>query len=232
MSEHIPAWKRAGLSQQKSKESYDPVKAGLKRSENGEDTGPKKPPKRVKVPKAERKSPPEADQLAYLRQYHEDRSNWKFSKQKQNWIIKNVFTIDKKYESALIEYVASIEGASKQRILEDCEKSIEEWNEYMSREEQEKDDKTDKLEKTKDENTDKAAVENDQADAENNKKENETTETDETAKDAEPPKGILKNKPAKPEPDTPAPPKEATAVRAQKIVEAITGSKPTLQYVE
>lgn len=139
----VPAWKKLGLSVKKDVVSDDlnttehleqqvvtkkvAKKLGRTSSEVNQNKE-KKPPKRQKLPKAERKAPPEKDQLAYLKQFHEDKDNWKFSKQKQNWLLKNIEQIPAKYNVALRNYVDSIQGGARQRLEEQLREVVDEWN--------------------------------------------------------------------------------------------------------
>jgi hypothetical protein len=137
-SDHIPAWKRAGL---KVKETVPAVGLDLKRPREkvkSDENTPKKLPKRIKLPKNERPPPPEADQLTYLRSYHNDRENWKFSKQKQNWILKNLYTIPDTYHDALVSYVEGLQGGSRQRVVEDAKQVVDSWNKFMREEDETK----------------------------------------------------------------------------------------------
>lgn len=146
----VPAWKRIGL-QVKQELDEDPLaitahlesdrvtnkelkkinKQKRKLEELKSSGKTKKPPKRVKLPKAERAPPPEKDQLAYLRQYKEDHENWKFSKQKQNWLLKNIAMIPQDYESALIIYFEGLQGASRNRLLVDLKLVVAKWNKVI-----------------------------------------------------------------------------------------------------
>ncbi|PSK41465.1 hypothetical protein C7M61_001148 [Candidozyma pseudohaemuli] len=144
----VPAWKKIGLKLDESRDntSYSGVvhlesanvdkklakKLNKKRSREEDKTKAtkeKKPPKRVKLPKAERKPPPEKDQLAYLRQYATDRENWKFSKQKQNWILKNLSEVPHEYEENLISYIEGIQGGARDRLIEQLTDVANQWNE-------------------------------------------------------------------------------------------------------
>ncbi|KAG7842595.1 hypothetical protein KL941_004971 [Ogataea angusta] len=127
-----PAWKRLGL---KIKETVENDPLGItkvnvikkRKAEPGPNTE-KKPPKRKKLPKNERPPPPEKDQLKYLRQYHEDRANWKFSKAKQTWILKNLKNIPQEYDEALKAYIASIQGGSRDRVRDEMMAVVDKWN--------------------------------------------------------------------------------------------------------
>ncbi|KAG7854240.1 hypothetical protein KL939_004988 [Ogataea angusta] len=127
-----PAWKRLGL---KIKETVENDPLGItkvnvikkRKAEPGPNTE-KKPPKRKKLPKNERPPPPEKDQLKYLRQYHEDRANWKFSKAKQTWILKNLKNIPQEYDEALKAYIASIQGRSRDRVRDEMMAVVDKWN--------------------------------------------------------------------------------------------------------
>lgn len=141
----VPAWKRLGL-QVKDEVTEDPLgttthlehdnvtnkiakKLNKKRKQDEDkNTKTKKPPKRVKLPKSERAPPPEKDQLAYLRQYTDEREKWKFSKQKQNWILKNIEEIPQSYEKSLVVYVEGMQGGARERLVIDLKKVVEEWN--------------------------------------------------------------------------------------------------------
>lgn len=145
MSEKVPAWKRIGLEVKKDVEE-DPLattthlehdtitnkiakKLNKKRKAETQDSKKStKAPKRVKAPKSERAPPPEKDQLAYLRQYEQDKDNWKFSKQKQNWLLKNIETIPQDFEKALILYVEGIQGGARTRLVDELMIVINKWN--------------------------------------------------------------------------------------------------------
>lgn len=149
MTEHIPAWKRIGLKVReelledplaitphiesstvtaKQAKKLNKQKRKLEEAALAGDQASKKPPKRIKLPKSERRPPPEKDQLAYLRQYDEDKDNWKFSKQKQNWILKNIKNIPDKYENALQNYLSGLQGGSRDRLVESLKEVIDKWN--------------------------------------------------------------------------------------------------------
>ncbi|ODQ64335.1 hypothetical protein NADFUDRAFT_52665 [Nadsonia fulvescens var. elongata DSM 6958] len=169
MSQHVPAWKRLGLKVTETAHddplalintlptTADAVLPGHKRKlpnqktpkrekatkrAIADDSLPKKAPKRVKVPKSDRAPPPESDQLAYLRMYHEDRANWKFSKQKQNWILKNLYTVDlEKYQDSLVAYLQGLQGGSKFRLVEECKAVMEAFKKFMEEDDEDDDDK-------------------------------------------------------------------------------------------
>ncbi|KAG7876132.1 hypothetical protein KL938_004804 [Ogataea parapolymorpha] len=132
-----PAWKRLGL---KIKETVENDPLGItkvniikkRKAEPGPNTE-KKPPKRKKLPKNERPPPPEKDQLKYLRQYHEDRANWKFSKAKQTWILKNLRNIPQEYDEALKSYIASVQGGSRDRVKDEMMAVVDKWNKAARR---------------------------------------------------------------------------------------------------
>lgn len=130
MSSQVPAWKRLGLELKPTDEALAPqtlTDANEKIAKKRPAAREKKPPKRVKLPKLERKPAPEKDQLAYLRQFHNDRAAWKFSKQKQNWILRNLAAIPSDYEEALVEYVKSIQGGARRRVVGDLEAVVVQW---------------------------------------------------------------------------------------------------------
>lgn len=63
---------------------------------------------------------------------------WKFSKQKQNWLIKHFFNVEElpvAYDELVILYFKDLKGESlKQSIAEKCHAKINEWNDYVKRE--------------------------------------------------------------------------------------------------
>lgn len=150
MASQVPAWKKLGLKVKEDLQE-DPLaltthldnahvtnkqaKKLNKQKRKAEESAPgnKKPPKRVKLPKSERAPPPEKDQLAYLRQYSEDKANWKFSKQKQNWILKNLREVPEKYEAALVDYLEGLQGSSRTRLADDLKKVIATYNEIIEK---------------------------------------------------------------------------------------------------
>lgn len=164
----VPAWKKLGLQVKETpKEVKDTKETKEKKDGNEtnklkrhletnddtskEETKQKKPPKRPKLPKSERKPPPEADQLVYLRLYTQDKKQWKFSKSKQNWIIRHVYdtnVIPPSYHEYLINYLEGVQGGIRARIVESSEKIINEWNTFMSeKDDSEKEDEKDEKEK-------------------------------------------------------------------------------------
>lgn len=151
----IPAWKRAGLSVQHNKTQEDEndlletrridtaeltknqlkkvsnkrkLQEALGTSSGKNNGGNKKPPKRIKLPKSERKPPPVKDQLTYLKQFAYDKANWKFNKLKQNWILKNLRDIPNEYEPELILYLSTLQGGSRDRLVDELKQVIEKWN--------------------------------------------------------------------------------------------------------
>jgi WKF domain len=211
-SETVPAWKKLGLKVKDSAtSSYDPLSAGLQSSKrslakaDGNAVQEKKPAKRIKLPKNERKPPPEADQLVYLRQYLTDRDQWKFSKQKQNWILKNLYEIAESYEEALIAYVCGLQGGSKDRVVEEARVLVKNWNEFMSGgEEGQEKDHNDNEEKQGEENKEPENVE----------------------------EGKAKLKQTKQVEPKLQPPSEEKAKRAQQIVYKLTGDLVSLMFLE
>lgn len=219
--EHVPAWKRLGLKVQEASNDVDVGNekslASQKRKRDEQkptSTAEKKPPKRKKVPKSERQPPPEADQLAYLRQFHQDRANWKFSKQKQNWVLKHLYDIpEDKYGEALIAYIQGLQGASRDRVAAEARELINKWNEFMSRtDEQEEGEEQMEEEKEKDEKEKETEKETEKEDE---KKEKENDQKKEKEKESET-----------------KPPEEFQAKRAQAIVSALLGEKIKLVLID
>ncbi|KAK5731149.1 hypothetical protein LTR15_001087 [Elasticomyces elasticus] len=65
------------------------------------------------------------DYVRYLQQYHTDKSSWKFNKNQQKILLKNLFNVQQipaEYDPALIAYLKGLGGAAaQQRVLEDAE---------------------------------------------------------------------------------------------------------------
>ena len=66
--------------------------------------------------------------MTYLKQFVDDKENWKFNKLKQNWILKNIKNIPKEYEEALILYLGTLQGGSRDRIIPELKEVISKWN--------------------------------------------------------------------------------------------------------
>ena len=98
---------------------------------NSDENKVKKPPKKKKVAKHEKPPPPEKDQLVYLKQFCEDKESWKFSKQKQNWVLKHLKDIPEEYNEYLVEYVGGIQGGSRERLVEELKGEVDKWNEVQ-----------------------------------------------------------------------------------------------------
>lgn len=86
--------------------------------ENG---GPRdKSKKKAKIQKVVKPTAPTTRPfLAYLRQYHEDRANWKFNKNHQNHILKNLFDINAvplEYAPLIYEYIKGLQGGVRTRL--------------------------------------------------------------------------------------------------------------------
>ncbi|ODV84819.1 hypothetical protein CANARDRAFT_28960 [[Candida] arabinofermentans NRRL YB-2248] len=152
----IPAWKKAGLKIKQITETDDPLsltthiesskltnkqnKQVKRKQQQIEDATiskikDKKPPKRQKLPKSERKKLKlqqenviEKDQFQYLKIYTLDKTNWKFSKQKQNWILKNIKDIPVAYIEYLNNYVLGLQGGSKDRLINDMKNVVLSYN--------------------------------------------------------------------------------------------------------
>lgn len=140
----IPSWKRLGLKVKAAEDNpiaIAHIESGIVTNKQAKILNKQKrkaakeegyTPKRAKVPKSERGPPPEKDQLAYLRQYHLDRDAWKFSKQKQNWILRHIRDIPRDYEDALAAYLEGIQGGSRDRVVEDLHKVVAKWNDLLA----------------------------------------------------------------------------------------------------
>jgi hypothetical protein len=63
--------------------------------------------------------------LRYLDQYHNDREHWKFNKNHQKELFKNLFNVyrvSSKYDEAIVAYISGLQGAAaQQRLLDEAE---------------------------------------------------------------------------------------------------------------
>ncbi len=143
----------------------------------------KKAPKRKKLPKNKRPAPPEKDQLAYLRTFYKDKEHWKFSKQKQNWLLRNIRQIPEKYDDYLKAYLSTMKGGSRDRLIQEMKEVVEKWNlqiEIAAKELEEKknenvkeegENKEEKSEEEKEENEDQENKDKEDEDKKDEKKE-------------------------------------------------------------
>ncbi|KAK9323018.1 hypothetical protein V1517DRAFT_321630 [Lipomyces orientalis] len=64
----------------------------------------------------------------YLTSYATERSTWKFSKQKQNWLLRHFYDtqrIPAEWEAELMVYLAGLpEGAVRERVIEEAKKTL------------------------------------------------------------------------------------------------------------
>lgn len=59
---------------------------------------------------------------------------WKFSKQKQNWLIKHFFNLDEipsVYNDLLLLYFRDLQGKSKEELISKCKGKLKQWNDYV-----------------------------------------------------------------------------------------------------
>lgn len=65
---------------------------------------------------------------------------WKFSKQKQNWLIKHFFNLDEipvEYNELLLSYFKELKSpAIKDRIVTSCKAQVNQWNEYINKQDE------------------------------------------------------------------------------------------------
>ncbi|KAK5064554.1 hypothetical protein LTR84_000387 [Exophiala bonariae] len=66
--------------------------------------------------------------LEYLNQYHSARSSWKFSKNRETWLLKHIFSVNdvpRTYEIPLARYIHGLQGANaRQRLRSESEKEL------------------------------------------------------------------------------------------------------------
>lgn len=68
----------------------------------------------------------------YLIDFEQNPKNWKFNKNKQTWIMKNLHSIPREYDSALKAFLKNIKGASKIRLIDNLRYEIDQWKNEMS----------------------------------------------------------------------------------------------------
>ncbi|CAI4058466.1 hypothetical protein SUVZ_03G0760 [Saccharomyces uvarum] len=64
---------------------------------------------------------------------------WKFSKQKQNWLIKHFFNLDEipsVYNDLLLLYFKDLQGRSKDELISKCQEKLKQWNDYAEDQEE------------------------------------------------------------------------------------------------
>lgn len=65
---------------------------------------------------------------------------WKFSKQKQNWLIKHFMVLEEipaAYDLLLITYFQELKGGAKEQMVEQCMQAIKKQNEYLEKQKEE-----------------------------------------------------------------------------------------------
>ena len=63
---------------------------------------------------------------------------WKFSKQKQNWLLKHFFNVEEiplAYDDLLVSYFQDLKGGSRTDLLKKCLSQVHSWNSYVEEEE-------------------------------------------------------------------------------------------------
>lgn len=63
---------------------------------------------------------------------------WKFSKQKQNWLLKHFFSLDEipaEFNQLLYDYFELMNGNSKTELTKQCQKRLTQWNDYVEEQE-------------------------------------------------------------------------------------------------
>lgn len=136
MSEHVPAWKKAGLAVETVTDdsaTSASTNNGTKRASNAADDKEKKPPKRQKLPKDKRAPPPESDHLVYIKTFVDDKPSWKFNTVSQQWILKNLFNeqVPSEYDDYVIKYVSTVKGGARDRVVDSAKQIISDNNEYV-----------------------------------------------------------------------------------------------------
>lgn len=87
--------------------------------------------KAKKKTKADDKSPKETPQyVQYLQQYYTDKDNWKFNKNSQTDLFKNLFNVYRippEHDQAIVQYIKGLQGAAaRDRVAQDAEDVLKE----------------------------------------------------------------------------------------------------------
>ncbi|CAL9734944.1 hypothetical protein MOSE0_G03290 [Monosporozyma servazzii] len=136
---------------------------------------------------------------------------WKFSKQKQNWLIKNFLNLDEipsHYDDLLISYFQDIQGRSRSELLDKARALLEEWNKYAIEQEE-------KI---------KAIVEGDA----NETKKEEVDDKDESEEDSE----VKAPTEQSDKPEELLMPNKDKVSRSYKLVKAMANGDETLSSIE
>ncbi|EMC92139.1 hypothetical protein BAUCODRAFT_38167 [Baudoinia panamericana UAMH 10762] len=80
---------------------------------------------RTEDSKIQTPEPSQPEYVRYLEQYHNNKADWKFNKNKQKDLLKNLFNVHRlptQFNKALLAYVAGLQGAAaRERVLDDAE---------------------------------------------------------------------------------------------------------------
>ena len=115
-------------SQNMEKELSKRKKKKLKKEKGGTATGSESSKELAGCSKA----------LSYLKTWAEDRETWKFEKCRQIWLINHIYDIDNVPDDSfpsLLEYLGSIKGGMRDKVLEGAKKKVEDyvkWEEQMA----------------------------------------------------------------------------------------------------
>lgn len=113
------------------KEKKKKVKKSKSTSLDAKASSEKSEKKAKKKTKADEKSPKETPQyVQYLQQYHTDKDNWKFNKNSQTDLFKNLFNIYRippEHNPAIVQYIKGLQGAAaRDRVAQDAEDVLKE----------------------------------------------------------------------------------------------------------
>ena len=128
---------------------------------------------------------------------------WKFSKQKQNWLLKHFFNVEEiplAYNDLLVSYFQDLKGGSRADLLKKCLSQVHSWNSYVEEEE----------------NKIKAVVEGTEAQTSTTKDSEEDKETDRPVDDKSA-KATEAQKETKDEPETVVPDRDVV-LRSYKLL--------------
>ncbi|KAM3425719.1 hypothetical protein BST61_g7654 [Cercospora zeina] len=115
----------------------DPAESAAAKASTEQPASPTARPKSKKEKRKKTKEPTDTSRpaesgdvpsyLQYLEQYTNDKSDWKFNKNRQNDLFKHLFDIDRipsRYNPGLVEYISTTQGQARRRIAQQAEEIL------------------------------------------------------------------------------------------------------------
>ncbi|KIY49592.1 hypothetical protein FISHEDRAFT_72904 [Fistulina hepatica ATCC 64428] len=92
-----------------------------------EDAEPAKPRKYPNPKKDASLTEQSRKALDYVYAFHKHHEKWKFNKARQNWLIRNCWSLDEipdPYSRLLIKYLRSVQGGLREKLMQTCRKHL------------------------------------------------------------------------------------------------------------